>query len=928
MKLPGFDIDLKNNSHGPVTCLGMEFENDEDRRDHFTELLREKLKNPEFREIEGFPIGEDEDILALSDPPYYTACPNPFLDQIVIDSANNKKRKQDSKTAFSDDLTGSKHGRIYNVHTYHTKVPPEAIAPLIKHYTEPGDIIIDPFAGTGMTAVAVAQCNEENISEQPRRVILNELSPIASYIASHYSHSIERPNNLIKSLEEKIESTFEDCKKYYRTLHNGWPANIARSQKVKPQNRDCSPDEYGVIIYTVWSDVYVCPECGEEFTYWEEAVKLFHCQVLDVFKCPTCSVNLCKEPKFVKKGPAQLIERATETWFDPIVKSALLRHKRKPVLISYEYGGKRYEKYPSQEDFDIISSSDTLYSDVEAVPMIFKGEAWGDTWRAGVHLGVTHVHHFYTNRNLYAMALLRNKLKNRKLWFALTSAALRLSKMNRYMPQHRGNRSREVVGPLSGTLYIPAIGIEVNPIQYIKSKIKDIKKLWEHSFPNNSFCSTQSATNISQLPDSSIDYVFMDPPFGANLFYSELNFLWEWWIGLFSNRSPEAIISPAMNKSIYDYKSLMGLALKECVRVLKSGAWLTMEFHNSKNVVWTAINEALQAAGLVVADVRVMDKKKGTTKQLTFSNSVKQDLIISAYKPNGGLEERFIQKAGTEDGAWEFVRTHLSQLPVFVSKGQKLEILAERQNFLLYDRMVAFHVQRGVSIPLSSAEFYNGLIQRFSERDGMFFLPDQVVEYDKKRITVREIEQLSLFITDENSARQWLRERLGDKPQSFQELHPQFIRDIGGWSKNEKSLELSTLLEQNFLCFLGEGNVPEQIHAYLSSNWKDMRNLEKDDPVLKAKAKDRWYVPDPNKAGDLEKLREKVLLKEFEEYKQAKKKLKVFRLEAVRAGFKKAWQDKDYAVIVKVAEKIPNKILEEDPKLLMWYDQSVTRIGD
>ena len=66
---------------------------------------------------------------------------------------------------------------------------------------------------------------------------------------------------------------------------------------------------------------------------------------------------------------------------------------------------------------------------------------------------------------------------------------------------------------------------------------------------------------------------------------------------------------------------------------------------------------------------------------------------------------------------------------------------------------------------------------------------------------------------------------------------------------------------------------------------------------------------------------------EFEEYKEVKKKLKVFRLEAVRAGFKKAWQERDYVVIVAVANKIPNNVLEEDPKLLMWYDQAVTRMG-
>ena len=43
---------------GPVECLGLTFENDEQRRAHFLEKLREKLKEPDFRKIEGFPIGE------------------------------------------------------------------------------------------------------------------------------------------------------------------------------------------------------------------------------------------------------------------------------------------------------------------------------------------------------------------------------------------------------------------------------------------------------------------------------------------------------------------------------------------------------------------------------------------------------------------------------------------------------------------------------------------------------------------------------------------------------------------------------------------------------------------------------------------------------------------------------------------------------
>lgn len=191
-------------------------------------------------------------------------------------------------------------------------------------------------------------------------------------------------------------------------------------------------------------------------------------------------------------------------------------------------------------------------------------------------------------------------------------------------------------------------------------------------------------------------------------------------------------------------------------------------------------------------------------------------------------------------------------------------------------------------------------------------------------MTVQNVEQLTLVVSDEASARQWLREQLRQKPQTFQDLHPKFIKEIGGWNKAEKPLELATLLEQSFLRYDGKNDVPDQIHSYLSSNWKELRNLAKNDPALVAKAKDRWYLPDPNKAGDLEKLREKSLLKEFEEYKAAKKKLKVFRIEAVRVGFKTLWEQQDFAALIAVAEKLPNNVLEEDPVLLMYYDQAVT----
>lgn len=506
-----------------------------------------------------------------------------------------------------------------------------------------------------------------------------------------------------------------------------------------------------------------------------------------------------------------------------------------------------------------------------------------------------------------------------------------------------------------GTLYVPALSIENNLFNLTRTKLRQISTgLGTIPSAKNNIWIHTGCSSCLNLPDNSVDYIFIDPPFGKNINYSELNFMWEGWLKVFTASKSEAIMNKTQKKGLPEYQHLIERCFGEFHRVLKPGRWMTIEFHNSQNSIWNAIAEAIQKSGFVMADVRVLDKKQSSFKQIVSAGAVNKDLVISAYKPDRLFVESFLTKAGTEEGLWEFLRTHLKQLPVFVSKDGEVEVITERQNYLLFDRMVAFHVQRGVTIPLSAAEFYAGLDRRFSERDGMYFLSEQVAEYDKKRMTAKGLGQLELFVQDEATAIQWLKQQLLSKPQTFQELHPQFMREISGWQKFEKSLELKEMLEQNFFCYDGKGDVPGPIHSYLSTNFKEFRNLGKSDSTLQAKAKSRWYVPDPNRVGDLEKLREKALLKEFLEYLPEGykpttkhdiadyipgfepnaqpvprgKRMKIIRLEAVRAGFKHCWQNRDYRTIIAVAQRIPDNILQEDPKLLMWYDQAVTRTED
>ena len=899
-----------------VECLGMTFDSEDERRAYFLERLKEKL--PELRQREDFPIGDDDDILKLSDPPYYTACPNPFLPDFITHHGHPYDPEESyHREPFAVDVSEGKNDPLYRAHGYHTKVPYRAIVPSILHYTKPGDIVLDGFCGSGMTGVAAQWCGAAPLSYRmeleanwkaqgrkppewgARRAVLGDLSPAATFIAANYNIPFD-----IETFREAATRILQDVE-----TEIGWMYTTSHSDgKTK-----------GRINYTVWSEVFSCPECGEEVTFFFEAIDEHTKRTRSLFPFPSCKAQLTKKK----------LQRNFETIVDPVSGDPWRRIHLRPVLINYSVGKARYEKEPEFEDFEKLERIADLPFPSEiptdALPI--------DTMYHGSRLapkGFTQVRHLFLPRAAQGLSALWRRAEDNDahrlrdiLLFFVEQAIWGMSVLARYAPTHYS----QVNQYLNGVYYIGSQIAEVTPWYILGGKLERLCSSFDvkSSSRTTTAVSTGDCADVA-LPNNSVDYVFTDPPFGENIHYADLNYLVESWHRVRTATESEAIVDRAKGKTITDYKRLMQRGFSEYCRVLKPGRWITVVFHNSRNAVWNAIQESMLAAGFMVAGVRTLDKQQGSYRQVT-STAVKRDLVISAYKPNGGFERRFELSAGTEEGAWDFVRIHLAKLPVFVAKDERVEIISERQDYMLFDRMVAFHVRRDVTVPLSASEFNEGLIQRFPERDGMFFLPDQVVDYDQRRIRMREVPQLELFVRDEESAIQWLRQELDRKPRSFQDIHPDFIPELGGWLKHERMLELSDLLAENFLRYTGTGDVPPQIHAYLSTNFKDLRNLAKDHPSLRAKAKDRWYVPDPNKASDLAELRERSLLREFDEYAASdQRRLRLFRLEAVRAGFRRAWQNQDYATIVDVTRKIPETTLHEDQKLLMWFDQASIRV--
>lgn len=916
--------DLLNQQSGgeeprETECLGLIFPSEDARREHFLGLLAEKLKDPAFRRQEGFPQGSDEAILAMSDPPYYTACPNPWLADFVEHYGKAYDPSQEyAREPMAIDVSVGKTDAIYKAHSYHTKVPHLAIVPSILHFTEPGDIVLDGFAGSGMTGVAAQWCGtapaayrhklemdwKKAGSPAPkwgaRTVVLNDLSPAATFIGANYNipFNVAAFANAGKQILHEVE---REIGWMYETIHS--------DGKTK-----------GRIQYTVWSEIFTCPECTGEVSFIDEALNDDN-KVHDIFPCPHCGADLSKGR----------LERVLETRIDRADGSTYKTVKFSPVFLVYSIGRSQFKKNLDANDRETLDKIAALDLPIELPTTKFPIEEMYHGSRIAPK-GFTHAHHFYLPRAAQIIAAFWRRVQSFPdfglrgiLKFWLDSHLLNLSIQNRYRPE-----VSFPYNPLTGVYYIPSLVSEASPFTAYENKLKRIVSAFadlDCNRSNSAITTTGSAVRLD-LQDNCIDYIFTDPPFGANIFYADMNLLVESWHGVITDASTEAIIDAFKTKALPEYQRLMQRCFAEYHRVLKPGRWMTVVFSNSKASVWNAIQVALQQAGFVVAEVNALDKVQGSYRQVTSTTAVKQDLVISAYKPNGGLEERLSERGAAPESAWDFVQTHLRQLPVAKAKGGILEMVVERDPRRIYDRMVAWFVRHDFPVPLSTEEFLEGLGSRFPERDGMVFLSEQVTDYDRKRAQAAQAPQMELFVSDERSAIDWLMDFLRKRPSTYQEVHPEFTTQVGaGWRKHEERPELSALLADNFLRYEGNADVPSQIHSYLSTNFKDLRGLEKDDPRLKAKAKDRWFAPDPSKAKDLEQKRERALLKEFEHYKSAPgRKLKEFRLEVLRAGFKTAWGAKDYKTIIGIAQKIPEEALQEDEKLLLWYDQALTRM--
>lgn len=559
------------------------------------------------------------------------------------------KTSPTAQRPIAEGVSAGKNTYTYDAHTYHTKVPPQGIVEIIKHYLPKGGLVLDPFAGSGMTGVAARASGCD--------VVLNELSPAASFIADRFTRALD-PTAFMDGVKTILARVGQLRRDLYLT-----------------SCRQCGDDTE--ILYTVWSYRVVCGSCSNEFLLWD------HCRrygksvrehkILSEFPCPACGMV--------------------------VKKSRLRRTQAEPVLVGYKCcSSYQVEEAPNDADLRKIA-------EVEASPRIWPGFTPDMALPDGVNLcqpkrhGLDTVASFYTARNLSAMSSLWREIHCVRdtevaafLGFAFTSLYQRVTKLSEF--RFWGGSGN------TANFNVPYIYNEANVFATFERKARSIQDHLETTarrYEGRAIVRTGSATDMSFLPSDSIDLIFTDPPFGGNINYSEMNILWESWLGAFTDTRDEAIVNRFQGKDVLRYGELMASSLKECFRVLREGRWMLLVFMNSSAAVWETVRNGIIQAGFSIERVDIFDKQHGTFKQFVSENTAGSDLILHCRKSAATKRVSVVSvNPNIETAIKDFLRERDGAIP----KSPYLHVDREDEidYRMLYSEFLASHLSENESL--------------------------------------------------------------------------------------------------------------------------------------------------------------------------------------------------------------------------------------
>lgn len=582
------------------------------------------------------------------------------------------------ETLYARALPAKRSGHLYGAFPYPTKISPEAIALFIAAHTRPGDTIFDGFAGSGTTGLAALLCEDPtpvlraeaqrlglNVEWGARNAVLYELGALGAFVGQTLTNPPD-PKTFQRAAEDILRLAESE---------DGW---MYGAKDPEGQN--------GTIRHVIWSDVLQCPACQCDATMWDCCVFFGPARISSHFTCPSCSYQ----------APLEDVERLAHKTRDHLLGKKRQLRARRIARIYGSTGKKRWSREATPSDLSLLEQIET-----EPIPASVPRVAipWGDLYRRGYHLGITHLHHFYTRRNLIVFGRLWERTASHKpalrdalRFWLLSYNASHATIMTRVVAKS-GQKDLALTSAQPGVLYISGLPVEKNLIAGLRRKLSTIANAFAVTRDRKGRVRVFQASSCrTHLSDRSIDYVFTDPPFGGNIPYAEVSFINESWLGHYTDRTEEIIVSNAQEKAIPEYQQLLTTALKEARRILKPGGNATLVFHSSSACVWNALQAAYTDAGFSVKCAGVLDKTQGSFKQVTTNGAVKGDPVLL-------LGKKTTRQSRPSSCVWTVAERLRQEAAQTLDPDEQT---AQR----LYSRLVSHFLTCDEQVPLDADSFY------------------------------------------------------------------------------------------------------------------------------------------------------------------------------------------------------------------------------
>lgn len=526
------------------------------------------------------------------------------------------------KKLFENPLPSFRTGAFFNTFPYPTKISPESIAVYIASMTKPGDTVLDMFSGSGSTGIAALLCENPTPKMRqladdlgvkpiwgPRNAIGYEVGTYGAFAAKTMTNGL-RADEFAKAVNDFVNGEERLLGHYY--------------------SAKASDGRDGTIRYIIWSEVLLCPICGEELPYFDYGTKRKPVQFKKELSCPKCK----------HKSAVEDMKYKVDEYYDGILKKKCMRKKRIPSWVYGTTEGKNWDRAADESDLEQINKLEVEFGKLDDVP---KEIQWGELHRSGYHFGISHLHQFYTARNYVVMHKLWNdagkykgEIRDAIRLLLLSYNASHCTLMTRVVAK-KAAKDFVLTGAQSGVLYISKLPVEKNIFTGLKRKAVPFYEAYKLLENCTGEFTVRNLTSEKLLEkDNSIDFVFTDPPFGDFIPYAEVNQINELWLGEPTKRDEEIIISPSQKRDVNDYKKMLTNVFVEARRILKANAHMAVVFHAAKAQIWAAFEEAINDSGLNVELTNILDKKQSSFKQVVSRDSVQGDPLLLLNKTQSG----------------------------------------------------------------------------------------------------------------------------------------------------------------------------------------------------------------------------------------------------------------------------------------------------